>query len=103
MDWTKYLKDKYAPKPPTLGENILESAKKAAKELAEKYKWRTHDVAMTQHSVLLTYTHEGGLYTVLVPLKKIIHTLQITPHLELGVRKHLGRELKQKKEKFAKS
>lgn len=97
MNWTKYIAERYAPKKPTLFSNLMDSAKKAAKELNSKYQWKSYTISMTRTSVFLCYTKDGGLFTVLVPVEKILRTLTITPHLELAVRKNMARELKRKK------
>lgn len=98
MNWTKYISEKFAPKKPTLFSNLLDSSKKAAKELSGKYQWKTHTLSMTRTSILLCYTKDGGLFTVLVPVEKIMRTLTITPHLERAVRKNMAREIKRKKQ-----
>lgn len=97
MNWTKYIAERYAPKKPTLFSNLMDSAKKAAKELNGKYKWETYTISMTRDSVFLCYTKNGGLFTILVPVTKILRTLTVTPHLETAVRKHMARELRRKK------
>ena len=93
----KFIAERCAPKKATLGSNLMGAASRAAEELSKKYKWKSHTISVTMNHVFLCYSVPGAIFTVSVPVSKVLHTLTVTPHLEAGVRKHVAKELKRKK------